>query len=340
MNYLSLAGNTKECNGDLVFSIESKVSENKWDNGRVVHAFKTTPNIDANSLSESFEAVRKIVASKPPFIYTTENKWMLAYIDEIADYISENYKKVSGDDYTHLELIGRPLISMACEFAERTDAISATRMFFAMDVMFEIACNADLNGHDYFLGKDNGLDFIYKKVETEFLKTPIYYFPAIDYKVYDKKLKTRMTRDVYKDTRVIVQIPDNEEMHAFGHAGKSMILNSGASFVGNIVRFYKTDLCWANRATFEFYPRMLGGERLRLRSEPMFAMEMEMAQGVASSMGYGTTINAFIPLHWVTHIDIEGKFRNVRDTPIASKGKSENLPSIITMEQFSDHMRS
>lgn len=340
MDYIDLTGDQKNAEGGVLFSFGSKVSEEKYNKGKTVNLCEASPRVSVSNLDESLSAVKRIVASRPPFIAGSECKWMLAYIDKIAKHISENYKKVDETHYSHLELIGQPLFEMACQFAEDTDAISATRMFFTMDAMFNIASNTELDGHNYFLSDGHILEFLDKEIISCFLGSPIYYSPAVDSQDYSKSFKTKMTRHVYKDTRVIVQIPENEEMYANGHSGKSMILNSGASFVGNIVRFYKTDLCWANRATFEFYPRMIGKERPRLKQEPMLAMEMEMAQGVASSMGYGTTINAFIPLHWVSHIDIEGKFRYVRDTPIASDGKSENLPSTITMDQFNEYMRT
>ena len=131
----------------------------------------------------------------------------------------------------------------------------------------------------------------------------------------------------------MITIPEGEELSTAGFGDKAMILNSGASFECTIVRFFKTDLCWANRATFEFYPTMIKGARDRLQNEPMFAVEMDMAKGVQNSMGWGTTINAFIPLHWISHVHYDGQYRAVSDAPIPQKTEAK-LPVPMTTRDF------
>jgi hypothetical protein len=330
MDYKTLDGHSVSINGDLEFSMVSIIIEDVFNKGRPENICTISQSIDVADVEKALPEVKKIVASMPPFLVSSELPWMLSYIDAIESHFLNNYVS-HGSDYV---LTGKSIYDMAEQFAYDTDAISATRMFFAIDLISHVMSNRRLYGHDYFLGDDNFLDQFDRAVKVLFFQKDIYSRAFSDYGVVDKSFKTKMTKGIYKDSVVIVSIPDGEELQSYRNGDKTMILNSGSAFVAKIIRFYKTDLCWANRATFEFYPRMVGMNRLRIPDEPMFAVEMEMAQGVASSMGWGVTINAFIPMHWVTHIKAEGQFKYTRDSPIASKGVSTNLPALITREQF------
>jgi hypothetical protein len=330
MEYKDFDGNDLCVEGGYEFSMTSEKSSEKWDNGRIKNYCRLVDAPIRYKAETIFSDLKKVVASKPPFLVAGSEEWIAAYLDRIELHVTDNYSIINNE----FVLIGESILDMATEFAIKTDAISATRMFFTIDIIIGVLAGRRLYGHDYFTSNDNYLNPFEKAVELSIFDGSYYLKSFSSYRDIDKKLKTNMTRNVYKNTMVIVSIPDGEELQAFGRSDKKMILNPGSSFSAKLVRFYKTELCWANRATFEFYPTMIGIQRCRLSEEPMFAVEMEMAEGVASSLGWGMTINAFIPLHWITHVKCDGQFRYVKDTPVASHGSPDNLPVVLTRSQF------
>lgn len=330
MEYKDFDGNELCVEGCYEFSITSEKSSKKWDNGSIKNYCRLVGAPIQYGAETLFSDLKKVVASKPPFLVVGTEEWIAAYLDRIELHVKHNYS-ITNNEFV---LTGKSILDMATDFAITNDAISATRMFFTIDIIIGLVAGLSLDGHDYFTNDENFLDQFEKAVELSIFDDSYYLMSFSGYEGIDKKLKTNMTRNVYKNSVVIVSVPDGEELQTSGHNDKKMILNPGATFSAKIVRFYKTELCWANRATFEFYPTMIGAQRCRLSDEPMFAVEMEMAEGVTSSLGWGVTINAFIPLHWITHIKWNGQFRYVKDTPVASHGSPDNLPVVLTRSQF------
>jgi hypothetical protein len=333
MEYKDFDGNDLRVEGGYEFSMTSEKSSERWDNGRIKNYCRLVGAPIQYKAETLFSDLKKIVASNPPFLVDGSEKWIAAYLDSIELHVKDNYS-ITDNEFV---LTGESIMDMAAAFAITNDAISATRMFFTIDIIVGLLARRQMHGHDYFTSDDNYIDQFEKAVELSIFDGSYYLHSFHGYRDIDKKLKTNMTRNVYKNTMIIVSIPDGEELQSFGRNDKTMILNPGSSFSAKIVRFYKTELCWANRATFEFYPTMIGIQRCRFPAEPMLAVEMEMAEGVANSLGWGVTINAFIPLHWVTHVKWNGQYRYVKDTPVASHGSPDNLPVVLTRSQFEEY---
>lgn len=97
--------------------------------------------------------------------------------------------------------------------AMENDAVSATRMMYAIDIASSILYGSNVILHDYFISNQDTswLNDIYKLllIDTEFLDRHIYTSLEVN---YDKSFKTLMTRSVFKDTQVMVTIPEGESL--------------------------------------------------------------------------------------------------------------------------------
>lgn len=325
MKYIGLDQVERECTGPYAFKIET----------RMVHGYESRrlhlePSMKFEDDFHPIIAAMEVVASKPPFLREQDCPWILAYMDDMREYCDKFISKSTPDHCRqHLSLKDK-----VRQFALNNDVVSATRMMHVVDIINSILYFGNVYQHDYFCS-DNDISWLDKKYYLSLMehnKKEEFRDFRLDID-YDRQFKTLMTRNVYKGAQVMITIPEGEELSSENFGGKTMILNSGASFECTIVRFFKTDLCWANRGTFEFYPTMPKVTRDRLDEEPMFAVEMDMAKEFLDNLGWGATIHAFIPLHWVSHVYYEGQYLAVGERPTPQK-TDEKLPVPMTTRDF------
>lgn len=328
MKYIGWDLVERECEGPHDFILET-VARHEYS----VDYLNIQPPMVINSDSNPFSIAMKLVASCPPFLRKSDCPWVLSYLENLRDFYDKSYLNISG-----VTDVGsrrhRTLLDKVTSFAFENDVISTTRMMYVLDIVYAIFFIGRVQRHDYFTSNDDA-SWVRKQYTINFNPEDNDYPDAFNSLIvgYDKQFKTTMTRNVYKGTSVMVTIPEGEELSTSTMHGRAMILTSGAVFECTVVRFYKTDLCWANRATFEFYPRIKMEIRDRLQDEPMFAVEMNMARETQDKL-WGATINAFIPLHWITHVFHEGEYRDVGAFPTAQKTDSK-LPVPMTAAEFS-----
>jgi hypothetical protein len=290
------------------------------------------PPLKISSDCNPFSIAMEVVASCPPFLRKEDCPWVLAHMAHLRDYYDEKYGHSSDlcrDRNTrYWSLLGKIQL-----FARENDILSLTRMMYALDVVNAIFFGEQVEKHDYFTHGDDRSWFS-ARYDVQFVNGLVHH-PEIYKRInvdYDKQFKTSMTRNVYKGASVMVKIPNGEELSAVIFGDKAIALTPGNVFECTVVRFYKTDPCWANRATFEFYPTIKADLRDRLQCEPLFAVEMDMARDIQGKL-WGATINAFIPLHWITHVYHDGEYLEVNDFPTALKTDSK-LPVPMTGEDF------
>jgi hypothetical protein len=327
MKYVGLDHVECECNGLYAFKIDA-VSTERF----ALRYMRLQPSMVVGPGFHPITAAMEVVASCPPYLRLQDCPWILAYMDDLRDFYDSKYGESTSLDSsrTHSYFGLKDKIN---EFSMESDIVSLTRMMYVLDIVRNILFGGQILQHDYFTSDNDlsWLDLQYHLGHVDLDTIDVALYRRLDLP-YDKSFKTTMTRNVFKGAQVMITIPEGEELATLGHSNKAMILTAGAVFECTVVRFYKTDLCWANRATFEFYPTMNGKCRDRLTDEPLFAVEMDMAKEVQGRLR-GATINAFIPLHWISHVYHNGQFLEVGLHPTPKKSESK-LPVPMTVRDF------
>lgn len=325
MKYIGLDQVEREHVGSHAFKME-KTMHFGYEQRRLI----LDPSVEIQENFHPVTAAMDVVASEPPFLRKQDCPWILAYMDDIRTFYNQNVFAGNMNDYRkYLSLTDK-----VKRFAFENDVISTTRMIYTIDIIDSIVFHGTVKQHSYFISDDDR-SWIFKDYTMSFWKLAEKHEQTVvrlDIEC-NKQFKSMMTKNAYQGAKVMITIPEGEELSTGGLADKAMILNSGASFECTIVRFFKSNLFWANRATFEFYPEMINDCRDRLTSEPIFAVEMDMAKDVQSSLGWGATIQAFIPLHWISHVYFDGEYRAVGEAPIPQKTE-DKLPIPMTTRDF------
>jgi hypothetical protein len=343
MNYIDFNGKELSAEGGLEF-LEKNCPYDKWPHnearpeGRRV--LTTDRELWAECGKDVFQHAKTIVASEPSFLNKSYHRWTLSYIDKAFELLSEGCDNDNRTreirtylgNYDYLEFIDNP------------DAISVTRLIHTMDFVFGL-CSETANCRDYFgINKTKGADKNW--IEIALIRQKESNYPQYRFGDESKSFKTLMTKNVYKDTDVIITIPAGEELVSESLRGREMIIESGAKFEGTMIRFYKTDLFWSNRANFEFYPTIKGNIEPTITETPLFAMTLEMAKGLESTITrnifgpsadfYGAhySINAFIPLHWISHILIDGEYHEITDNPTPVPCSYDPTSGVMPMIEF------
>ncbi|WP_274644703.1 hypothetical protein [Pseudomonas serbica] len=342
MEYFDFDGNLNEVVGGLEFKIEKRPHDNPryeeiCPGGKTV--LVTSEILQPKTADEFFDMARRIIASYPPFINPKDCSWMLAYISKIEESMSSNHF-----GFNQIVGVKRRTLSESdvYRFIENPDPVSITRFLYTFDVL-ERLFSGYLGVRDYFNINKN-VDATYSSIDAELLLGDKESYRLSQNLDRSKSFKSTMTRGFYGGTDVIITIPDGEELVSQSMHGKKMIIGSGAKFEGTMVRFYKTEPFWANRANFEFYPTITGAIRPTLVETPMFAMTLEMAKGVENILSgrmygaysgfHGYSINAFIPLHWISHTLIDSEFYEVSNHPTPKPCFYDPMEGTMPMIEF------
>ncbi|MCV4065601.1 hypothetical protein ACRCQJ_12575 [Pseudomonas aeruginosa] len=329
MKYIGFDLIERECNGPYTFNLVTD-SESHFP----VKYLKLEHQPSSGTEFHPITFAMEVVASEPPFLRKQECPWILSYMDDLRSFYNSKYLPQKHDESSSLYFhAGESISSKVNSFAMENDAVSATRMMYAIDIAYSILYGSNVLDHDYFISKETTtwLNDIYQLflIDAEFLDRHIRTSLEVN---YDKSFKTLMTRSVFKDTQVMVTIPEGEALTTANWHGKDMTLTSGTSLECTIVRFYKTDLWWSNRGAIEFYPTFNKAIRSRLQDEPLFAVEMELAKELQRSL-YGAKILAFVPLHWISFVYHHGQWLEVNQLPVPSESDSK-LPIPLTTSDF------
>ncbi|OZB32756.1 MAG: hypothetical protein B7X51_05915 [Pseudomonas sp. 34-62-33] len=329
MKYLGIDLIERECNGPYTFNLVTD-SESHFP----VRYLKLEPQPRLGTEFHPITFAMEVVASEPPFLSKQDCPWILSYLDDLRSFYNSKYFPQMHDESSSLNFHAVESISSKVQsFAMENDAVSATRMMYAIDIASSILYGSNVILHDYFISNQatSWLNDIYKLllIDTEFLDRHIYTSLEVN---YDKSFKTLMTRSVFKDTQVMVTIPEGEALATVKGGEKDVILTSGTSLECTIVRFFKTDLWWSNRGAIEFYPTFNKAIRSRLQDEPLFAVEMEIAKELQRNL-YGAKILAFVPLHWIRFVYHHGQWLEVGQFPVSIESDSK-LPIPLTTSDF------
>lgn len=342
MEYFDFNGNLNQVVGGLEFKLNKRPHDNPryeeiCPGGKTVLA--TSEALEPKSSDEFFDMARRIFASYPPFLNPKDCAWMLAYTSKIQESMSTNhfgFNQMSGVTRKTLNE------SDVYLFMEDPDAVSITRFLYTFEVL-ERLYSGYLSVRDYFNINKNIMD-TYDGVDAELLIQNSETYRLSHNLDRSKSFKSTMTRRFYSGTDVIITIPDGEELVSQSMHGKKMIIGPGAKFEGTMVRFYKTEPFWANRANFEFYPTITGDIRPTLVETPTFAMTLEMAKGVENilsrrmygsySIFHGYSINAFIPLHWISHTLIDFEYYEVSSHPTPKPCFYDPMEGTMPMIEF------
>ncbi|MDP2782234.1 hypothetical protein [Devosia sp.] len=329
MKYIGIDHIERECNGPYTFNLVTD-SESRFP----VRYLKLEPQPSLGTEFHPITFAMEVVASEPPFLSKQECPWILSYMDDLRSFYNSKYFPQEHAESSSLNFhAGESINSKVKTFAMENDAVSATRMMYAIDIASSILYGSNVLLRDYFTHNNDTswLNEMYQLllIDTDLLDRHIYKSLEVN---YDKSFKTLMTRSVFKDTPVMVTIPEGESLTTFDGQEKDMILTSGTSLECTIVRFFKTDLWWSNRGAIEFYPTFNKAIRSRLQDEPLFAVEMELAKELQRSL-YGAKILAFVPLHWISFVYHHGQWLEVGQLPVSSESDSK-LPIPLTTSDF------
>ena len=323
MKYVGLDHVERECEGPYEF-IKETVTEHEFSHDYL----RIQPPLKISS--DPLSAAMEVVASCPPFLRKCDCPWVLAYIDDLREFYNSKYVDIGGAQG------GRQYLSWLHKirsFALESDVVSATRMMFSLDIVHAILFGGTVDTQDYF-ADGNDSSWLFSEYQIQFdtdieLDIQMYERLTVD---YSKSFKTSMSRAVYQGSEILVAIPDGEELTPSARAASTMNLTPGTVIECTVVRFYKTDLFWSNRAAFEYYPTFKGDIRARLQDEPLFTVEMKAARDTQAQL-WGGTIKAYIPLSWITHVYHDGEYLEVGDLPTAQKTDAK-LPVPMTGEDF------
>lgn len=346
MEYFDFDGNLHSIIGDLKFSITPRPKQNQLNDPFSLgprDVLTANEKFNPKTGEEFFIAAKRIVASYPPFLQAKDCSWIISYIDKIRTLLSIDYL-----GYTSNGLNFRSCLSEAdiYSFIDAPDPISITRLLYTYEFLCGLS-HGFIHTGDYF-GINNGSSRPY--TEYEIFETDEESIIKKHYRVSSafrdsKSFKTDMTRFFYKGTNAIITIPNDEKLVCEVMDDKIMTIESGEKFVGTMIRFYKSEPFWTNCARFEFYPTIKGEIKLRLEEIPMFAMTLEMARGVESMViknryggeGYscGFSFNAFIPLHWVSHVRMKsGGYSEVNNHPTPQPCSYDPMVGAMPMNEF------
>ena len=343
MEYLNFDGETCIAEGGAEFSLETIIHPEDdyrsrfYPDGELV--FKNKFKCVAHSRSDLQKSEKNIVPSPPPAVPKGYLKWILSYIDKIHDLLKDNYYF----DH-HGDLDSDISESSILSFIDSPDAISVTRLLYTFDLVLGFR-HRPITQRDYYgINVSCGNSFIHHGMDFVDVDESV----TFGRKTYNpsKSFKSLMTSRIYKDTDVIITIPVGEEMVSTGINGKNIIIESGAKFEGTIVRFYKSGTFWANQADFEFYPTIKGEVPYYIIEAPIFTMTLQMAKGVEGMMSrqsygpdafyYGAQykINAFIPLHWISHVKKGAEYFEITDNPIPQPCSYDPMQGLMPMIEF------
>lgn len=342
MEYFDFNGALNDVIGGLEFKLEKRPHDNpKYEEfapgGKTI--LTVNEELKPKNANEFFDMARRVIASYPPFLNPKDCTWMLAYTSKIQECMGSNDFGFHQAPGVYRSTLNE---SDVFRFMENPDAISITRFIYTFEVL-ERMYYGYLSKRDYFDINEN-VGEGYSGIEaTLFERDGDSYCPSQNLD-RSKSFKTTMTRRFFSGTDVIITIPDGEELVSQSMRGKNMIIGHGAKFEGTMVRFYMTEPFWANRANFEFYPTITGEVKPTLVELPMFAMTLEMAKGVEDTLsrrmygGYsglhGYSINAFIPLHWISHILIDEEFYEISNHPMPKPCFYDPMEGTMPMIEF------
>jgi hypothetical protein len=342
MEFFDFNGVQNDVIGGLEFKLEKRPHDNpKYEEfapgGKTI--LTVSEELKPKTANEFFDMARRVIASYPPFLNPKDCTWMLSYTSKIQECMESN-------DFGFYQAAGIYRCSLnesdVFRFMDDPDAISITRLIYTFEIL-ERLYYGYLTIRDYFDINQN-IGEKYSGIEALLFKRDGDSYRLSHDLDKSKSFKSAMTKRFYSGTDVIITIPEGEELVSESMRGKNMVIGPGAKFEGTMVRFYKTEPFWANRANLEFYPTITGEIKPTLVETPMFAMTLEMAKGVEDILSrrmygsygglHGYSINAFIPLHWISHILIDENFHEVSNHPTPKPCFYDPMDGTMAMIEF------